>query len=112
MAKVVDSIALPKKVRQAKQRFQGRVFDLPNGTHEFSIAWGSNRNESYPCFGVQIDKFLPCSMLASDYEIAVQKSAEAVQAKAWVGTDFVHPNFEEVLLTVANNRPVSLSLKV
>ena len=107
----IDTFGLSAEVRNAKHRFPGKVFDLPDGTHEFKIVWASNRNKDYPCFGVVIENYLPVSMLATDYEAAVQASPENVREKAWVGTENIHPNFVEILLTVVKNRPAMLSLK-
>lgn len=107
----IDTLGLPREVRNAKLRFPGRVFDLPDGTHEFGISWASNRNRDYPCFGVVIENYLPVSMLATDYEAAVKASPEEVQQRAWVGSENIHPNFEEILLTVVKNRPAFVSLK-
>ncbi len=107
----VSELGIPKDCRNAKKKFPGKVFDLPNGTHAFHLSWRGNRNPDYPCWGIQIENYLPVSMLASDYETACQASAPAVQEKAWVGNEVIHPNHMEILLNVQNNRPVSLLLK-
>jgi hypothetical protein len=106
------NLGIDAKCRKGRKRFEGKVFDLPVGVHDFEITWASEKKADYPCFGVRIGNFLPTSMLATDYELACSKSPEPVQAKAWVGSERIHPNFEEIQLNVGtSNRPESLLLK-
>ncbi len=99
-------------VMTASEKFDGKPFEVPDGNHDFSIAWGSERNPKYPCWGIEVKGFLPVSMLAADYRHAVAASPVAVQKKAWVKENgLIAPNEKEVRLNVVNHKPASLALK-
>lgn len=102
----------PEIIKKARKRFDGRAFDLPDGIHSFDLNWASERNPQYPCWGVQIESFLPVSMLAADYRTAVEASPPKVQERAWISQGSrMYPNCEECMLKVENHRPVLVILK-